>query len=56
MKYSKEHAGKWVAVKKNEVIATNKDFAPLQKEISTRKDAADIRFSLVPEGMITGFA
>ena len=54
MKYKQQHAGKWVAVKKDTVIATSKDFAPLQKKISVRKDAKSIRFSLVPKGMITG--
>jgi hypothetical protein len=54
MHYKQQHAGKWVAVKQNKVIATSKDFAPLQKKIASRKDAASIRFSLVPKGMITG--
>ena len=54
MRYKQQHAGKWVAVKKDKVIAASKDFAPLQKKISTRKDAASIRFSLVPKGMVTG--
>ena len=54
MHYKQQHAGKWVAVKKDKVIAMSKDFAPLQKKIAIRKDAASIRFSLVPKGMITG--
>ena len=54
MRYKKQYAGKWVAVKKNRIIATAQEFAPLQKKVSTRKDAAAIRFSLVPKGMITG--
>ena len=54
MHYKQQHAGKWVAVKQNKVIATSKEFAPLQKKIASRKDAASIRFSLVPKGMITG--
>ena len=54
MRYEKQHAGKWVAVKKDTIIATAKNFAPLQKKIAARKDAASIRFSLVPKGMITG--
>lgn len=56
MKYTKQQAGKWVAVKENKVIATGKDFAPLQRKIVKRKDSADVRFSLVPKGMITGMA
>ena len=54
MRYKQQHAGKWVAVKKDRIIATGKDFAPLQKKIAARKDADSIRFSLVPKGMITG--
>ncbi|MBI1812590.1 hypothetical protein HY285_02960 [Candidatus Peregrinibacteria bacterium] len=54
MRYTKEHAGKWVAVKKDKVVATSKDFAPLRKKIASRKDAASIRYSLVPRGMVTG--
>lgn len=54
MRYKRQHAGKWVAVKEGDVIAMAKEFAPLQKKIAARKDAATIRFSLVPSGMITG--
>ncbi len=54
MRYKQQHAGKWVAVKKDKVIAMGKDFAPLQKKIAARKDAKSIRFSLVPKGRITG--
>lgn len=54
MRYKKQFAGKWVAVKKNKVVAAGSDFAPLQMKIAARKDAASIRFSLVPKGMITG--
>lgn len=54
MRYKQQHAGKWVAVKGNKVIAISKDFAPLQKKVATRKDARSVRFALVPKGMITG--
>ena len=54
MLYKKVHAGKWVAVKKDKVIATSKNFAPLRKKMAARKDAKSIRFSLVPKGMIVG--
>ncbi|HLD71353.1 MAG TPA: DUF5678 domain-containing protein [Candidatus Peribacteraceae bacterium] len=54
MKYGKQHAGKWVAVKNEKVIAISTEFASLRKKISSRKDAEQVRFSLVPEGYITG--
>ncbi len=54
MRYKKAHAGKWVAVKENKVIAVSKDFSPLKKKVSTRKDVASIRYALVPKGFITG--
>lgn len=54
MRYKQQHAGKWVAVKGNRVIATSSEFASLQKKVANRKDAASVRFSLVPKGMITG--
>ena len=54
MRYKKEHAGKWVAVKNNKVVATDREFAPLQKKVAARKDASSIRFTLIPKGMITG--
>lgn len=54
MKYGKQHAGKWVAVKNAKVIAVSTEFSSLRKKISSRKDAKDVGFSLVPEGYITG--
>ncbi len=54
MKYGKQHAGKWVAVKGAKVIAMGTKFASLRKKISSRKDASEVRYSLVPEGHITG--
>ncbi len=56
MKYDVKHAGKWVAVKSSKIIASSKDFAPLYKKVSSRKDAARIKYSLVPKGKITGAA
>ncbi|NOS66828.1 MAG: hypothetical protein HOO67_00450 [Candidatus Peribacteraceae bacterium] len=54
MKYGKQYAGKWVAVKNAKVIAVSTEFAPLRKKISSRKDAKQVQFSLVPAGYITG--
>ena len=56
MRYTRQHAGKWVAVKDQKVIASGKEFAQLREKVAARKDAASIRFSLVPKGMITGRA
>jgi hypothetical protein len=52
MRYTLQHAGKWVAVKNDRVLATAEEFALLQRKIAGRKDAANVRFSLVPKGMI----
>lgn len=54
MKYLKQHAGKWVAVSKNKVLAANKEFEPLQKKMASRRDASSVSYTLVPKGMITG--
>ena len=54
MRYTKKQAGKWIAMKQGKVIASGKAFIPLQKKISTRKDAASVRYSLVPKGVVTG--
>ena len=54
MRYKQQHAGKWVAVKNDKIIATSSKFAPLKKKMADRKDAASVRFALVPKGMITG--
>jgi hypothetical protein len=55
MKYDRKYAGKWVAVKKDKVIASGSDFLGLHKKITARKDASSVRFSLIPKGEITGF-
>ncbi len=54
MKFTKEHAGKWVATKGENVIATDSGFQNLFKKMRTRKDRDQIAYDLVPKGIITG--
>ena len=54
MKYSKQHAGKWVAVKNDKVIAMSAEFGPLRKKVNARRDRKQIQFSHVPRGYIAG--
>lgn len=54
MKFTKAHAGKWVATKNEKVVATDKGFLSLFKKMKARKDSDQISFDLVPKGKITG--
>ena len=48
MIFSKENAGKWVASKGGEIVATDKDLEALMQKIEARKDASEIVYDLVP--------
>ncbi|MBI3618875.1 hypothetical protein HY213_02455 [Candidatus Peregrinibacteria bacterium] len=54
MKFTKEHAGKWVATKGEKVIATDTGFQRLFKRMHARKDRDSIAYDLIPKGIITG--
>lgn len=54
MEFSKKHAGKWVAVKNQKVIAMNVSFAELRKQLKKMPKKANISFDLVPNGHIAG--
>ena len=54
MKFTKEHAGKWVATKGEKIIATSEKFSGLWEKMNERKDSSEIHYSLIPRGMITG--
>jgi hypothetical protein len=48
MIFSRKNAGKWVASKDGNVIATDKDLPVLMKKVSKRKDKDSIGYDLVP--------
>ena len=54
MKFDKKYAGKWVIVKNNKVIKSDKTLIKLTKKIGNRKDRNNLRFTLIPNGLIAG--
>ncbi|MFA5854742.1 MAG: DUF5678 domain-containing protein [Candidatus Gracilibacteria bacterium] len=50
MKIDKKYLGKWIAVKNDKVIASDKSLRKLTK--STADNA--VRFTLIPKGLIAG--
>lgn len=55
MKFTEEHAGKWVATRNHKVIDSSKSLNSLMKKVEKRKDHAKVRFALVPKGCLAGF-
>jgi len=54
MKFSAQHAGKWVAAKGNKVVASDKTLTKLKKKVDERTDSNNLRFALIPKGYIAG--
>jgi hypothetical protein len=54
MKIEKKYAGKWVAIKNSNIVESDKTLTKLAKKIEKRKDNKNIRFTLVPSGLIVG--
>lgn len=54
MKFTKDHAGKWVATKGKKVIDSGRSLKAVMGRMKKRKDADDVRYSLVPKGCIAG--
>lgn len=54
MKIEKKYSGKWVAIKNNHVVESDKTLTKLTKKIETRKDHKSLRFTLIPDGFIAG--
>ena len=48
MIFSKKYAGKWVASKEGEVIASGKKLQDVMKRVEKRKDKESISFDVVP--------
>lgn len=54
MKIEKEFAGKWVAIKNDEIVESSKTLTMLSKKTETRKDKNRLHFTLIPNGFIAG--
>lgn len=54
MKIEKKYAGKWVAIKNNRVIESEKTLTKLSEKVEHRIDKNSLRFTLVPKGLIAG--
>ncbi len=51
MKIDNKYTGKWVAVKNDKVVASDKSLNKLTKKVENLKDAL---FTLIPNGLIAG--
>ena len=56
MKISKAVAGKWVAIHSGEIIGSSKKLQSLVKKIESQKGKKKVQYSLVPQGLVTGYA
>jgi len=54
MKIEKKYLGKWIAIKNEKVIESEKTLTKLTKKIEKRTDKSTLRFTLVPNGLIAG--
>ena len=54
MEFSKEQAGKWVAIKGQKVIDSGRSLKALMGRMRKQKKQSDVRYSLVPKGCIAG--
>ena len=54
MKFTKQHSGKWVAVKNERVIASDPSYENLRNRLKNRPDRTTISVDLIPKGYLTG--
>ncbi|MBI2634098.1 hypothetical protein HYW82_00305 [Candidatus Peregrinibacteria bacterium] len=54
MKIEKKFAGKWIAIKNNKVVESDKTLTKLTKKTATRKDQKNLYYTLIPNGFIAG--
>ncbi len=54
MKFSLKHAGKWVAIKNNKVIADGKTLNKVLTKVENIKDKENLKYTLVPKGYMAG--
>ena len=52
MKFALKYAGKWVAVKNEQVVASDVTLKKLTKKVA--KKEKNLRFTLIPKGLIAG--
>lgn len=53
MKYSSQYAGKWVAAKENKILASATTFRAVKEKVK-KENPEDVRFVLIPKGIIAG--
>ncbi len=53
MKYSAQYAGKWVAAKDNKILASGMTLRTVKEKVK-REDPEEVRFVLIPKGVIAG--
>ena len=49
-----KYGGKWIAIKKEKIIGSDKTIKQLMKKINYKENNISIAFSLVPKGYIVG--
>jgi len=54
MKFSLKHAGKWVAIRDNKIIADGKTLNKVMVKVEKEKDKEKLRYTLVPKGYMAG--
>ncbi len=54
MKFEAKHQGKWVAAKQEKIIAEANSLKKLIDKTQKTEDLKNLKFSLVPKGIITG--
>lgn len=54
MKFDRKYAGKWVAIKRNQVVASDSTFEKLDKKIEKLKNKESLRYALIPKGLFAG--
>lgn len=53
MKFDSKYLGKWVAIKNEKVVASDKTLTKLRKKIPL-KNEGKVRFTLIPKSLIAG--
>lgn len=54
LKFDSKYSGQWVAVKNDKVVASGPTLTKLTKKVASQKDASEVRFTLIPKGLIAG--
>lgn len=54
MKIEAKYGGKWIAIKNEKVIESDKSLKKLNQKIQQKKDSKNIAFALIPKGLMAG--